>query len=309
VVVIGDLIVDELVEETAAGRRSVAYPGGAGCNVAIDLVTLGTPAILLAEVGDDPAGHELRRIIRDRGVDLRPLGEPRPTGRATSSRVAGEPTYTFTGSVRDRRFTVSPEIAAGLGRGRLLAVTTFPFGDAGQVGGLLALIADGGHRLMVDPNPRPQLLGDPAAFRAGFLRMAAEARIVKLSEQDHSVLDLGPIDRWCDELFASGVEAVILTRGAAGVRVGLPDGAWIEMPGPPGPPVVDAMGAGDAVFAVIAAAEADATSPRDTEWRDTATRAVDFASGIVAAPGGHAGARPLSQDMATPGPPNEHPPT
>ena len=307
VVVIGDLIVDELVEGTPDGQRSVAYPGGAGGNVAIDLVALGTPAILLAEVGDDPAGHRLRRIVRERGVDLRPLGTSRPTGWATSSRIDGEPTYTFTGSVCDRQFTVGPDIAAGLGRERLLVVTTFPFDDAGQVDDLLALASGGGHRLMVDPNPRPRLLRDPAGFRTGFLRVAAESVLVKLSEQDHAALDLPPVEPWCDGLFTAGAEAVVLTRGAAGIRVNLRDGTSIETPAPPGPPVLDTMGAGDAVLAVIAAAVADAHSPRATEWWDAAARAVDFASGIVAAPGGHADARPFGREVTMPGPAHGRP--
>ncbi len=296
VVVIGDLIVDELVDQTPDGRRSVTYPGGAGCNVAIDLVSLGIPAILLAEVGDDPAGLMLRRVVGERGVDLRPLSESRPTGWATSSRVDGEPTYTFTGSVCDRQFVVSPEIAEELGRGRLLVVTTFPFDDSDQVDDLLSLVAGGGHRLMVDPNPRPQLLRDPAAFRAGFLRVAAKSVLVKLSQQDHATLGLPPIDEWYEELFTAGVEAVVLTRGAAGIRAYLPAGASVDVPIPPGPPAVDAMGAGDAVFALTAAAVAEADSPGEVEWPTALGRAVAFAATIVAEPGGHVDARPMGHE-------------
>lgn len=294
VVVIGDLIVDELVDPTPDGRRSVTYPGGAGCNVAIDLVALGIPVILLAEVGDDPAGRELRRVVGERGVDLRPLGESRPTGWATSSRVDGEPTYTFTGSVCDRQFVVSPEIAEELGRGRLLVVTTFPFDDSDQVDNLLSLVAGGGHRLMVDPNPRPQLLRDPAAFCAGFLRVTAASVLVKLSQQDHATLGLPPIDEWCEELFTAGVEAMVLTRGAAGLGVNLAEGASVDAPIPPGPPAVDAMGAGDAVFAVVGAALAEASSVEEIDWARTIRRAVEFAGTIVSRSGGHAAARPLN---------------
>ncbi len=294
VVVIGDLIVDELVETMPDGQRSITYPGGAGCNVAIDLVALGTPAILLAEVGDDPAGQELRRIVGERGVDLRPLSTSRPTGWATSSRIDGEPTYAFAGSVCDRRFAVSTEIAEELGPGRLLVVATFPFDDADQVDDLLALAADGGHRLMVDPNPRPQLLRDPAAFRTGFLRVAAESAVVKLSEQDHAVLDLPSSHEWCEGLFASGVEAVVVTRGAAGIRVDLPEGAAVEMRIPSGPPAVDAMGAGDAVLAVLAASVSEAGSPGEVVWPTVLDRAVAFAARIVAEPGGHSDVVPIT---------------
>jgi ribokinase len=56
--------------ETLIGR-SVAYAlGGKGANQAVASARTGTPTALLATVGDDPAGHQLRHWLAERGVDV-----------------------------------------------------------------------------------------------------------------------------------------------------------------------------------------------------------------------------------------------
>ncbi|MFZ8396228.1 PfkB family carbohydrate kinase, partial [Staphylococcus aureus] len=59
VVVIGDALIDELRDDE--GVRE--FVGGAALNVAVGLSRLGVPASLIAMVGDDAAGDQIRAYL------------------------------------------------------------------------------------------------------------------------------------------------------------------------------------------------------------------------------------------------------
>lgn len=292
-IVIGDLLVDELVDEGPTGRRTVRYAGGAGLNVAVDLVALGGSALLVAEVADDAAGAHLRRVARARGVDLHCVGDPDATGWATSERVNGEPRYAFRGAVCDRTLRIDDDLDAHLGAERPVVVTTFPFDDAAQVDALLGWIIRRGHRLVLDPNPRPGLIRDHGEFVRGFLRLAAAAVVVKVGQDDLALLGLTATDEWWPSLHASGVIALVVTEGAAGLRMVPGSGPVTRIAVPAGARAVDTMGAGDAVTAVLAHTVARTLHPSPDDVAAALRDAVAFAADIVMAPGGHVDARPL----------------
>jgi len=80
VIVFGDLILDEFLWGTVDRispeapvpvvwvERESAMPGGAA-NVASNIAALGGQPFLVGVVGDDPAGHRLRRLLSDQGMD------------------------------------------------------------------------------------------------------------------------------------------------------------------------------------------------------------------------------------------------
>lgn len=80
VIVFGDLIIDEFVWGSVTRvspeapvpvvwvERESAMPGGAA-NVASNLQALGGRPFLVGIVGDDPAGHRLRRLLAERGME------------------------------------------------------------------------------------------------------------------------------------------------------------------------------------------------------------------------------------------------
>lgn len=92
VVVVGSLNLDLVVRaprrpdggETISGSDYAEYAGGKGLNQAVAAARSGASVALVGNVGADSAGHELRSIVREEGIDdrwLTTLDGP-PTGRA-----------------------------------------------------------------------------------------------------------------------------------------------------------------------------------------------------------------------------------
>jgi sugar/nucleoside kinase (ribokinase family) len=80
VVTLGDLVMDLIAPvrlPIIAGQHQESgrlrpEPGG-GCNFLIHAARLGVPVAAVGTVGDDPFGAELVRILREEGVDTRPV--------------------------------------------------------------------------------------------------------------------------------------------------------------------------------------------------------------------------------------------
>jgi fructokinase len=97
----------------------------------------------------------------------------------------------------------------------------------------------------VDPNVRPWVIGDPAAYRARIARVLARSDLVKLSEEDIAWLD--PDREAVDAvraLLEPGPPVGLLTRGPNGAVV-VTRTAEVAVPAPRAK-VVDTIGAGDA---------------------------------------------------------------
>jgi fructokinase len=286
VVVVGDVLVDVLV--AAAGSRS-RRPGGAGLNLALSLRQLGVRSTLAAPLARDADGDWLRTVAGQGGVDVLALPHPGRTGVATSRRVAGEPVYAFSDSVLNRAYRwdslAAERVSAG---GRVLVVNSFPMHDPEQVAALAGLLERTGQRFVVDPNARPVLMTDVDAYRAGFRRLARAAEVVKLSTQDVAELGIADPDQLIGELFADGVQVVLLTRGAAGATVLTPAGLAVDVPVPArSGPVIDTMGAGDATLAVLVAGiTREGIELTADRWRQLATDAMEVAADVCRQPGG-----------------------
>ncbi|MBD1849536.1 carbohydrate kinase [Leptolyngbya sp. FACHB-711] len=66
-----DCIADHPADSVNAVKSWTSYAGGAPANVACGLVKLGTPAALIACIGEDVPGEQLVEILEQIGVDLR----------------------------------------------------------------------------------------------------------------------------------------------------------------------------------------------------------------------------------------------
>ncbi len=92
VVVVGSLNLDLVVRaprrpdggETISGSEYAEYAGGKGLNQAVAAARSGASVALVGNVGSDSAGHDLRSIVREEGIDDRWLTtlDGLPTGRA-----------------------------------------------------------------------------------------------------------------------------------------------------------------------------------------------------------------------------------
>jgi fructokinase len=99
--------------------------------------------------------------------------------------------------------------------------------------------------IAVDPNCRPWVIDDPAAYRERLDRVLAHAHLLKVSEEDLAFLepDREPLEG-LRALLERGPSVGLLTRGPAGA-VAVTRTAYVRVPAPRAK-VVDTIGAGDA---------------------------------------------------------------
>lgn len=272
VVVVGDALIDELRDD----RGVREFVGGAALNVAVGLTRLGVPTTLIAMVGDDEAGDHIRGYLRDYGVEL--LASPGPFGssRAVSTRTGGEPVYVFNEAAQNRAVVFGEAERRACQDADLVVVSCFPFDDPAQVEALADAV--GSTPLAIDPNPRTGMMSDLAEFVRGFERLAAQASLVKVGEDDAALLYRVPLDGLRDRLRDLGAAVVLTTYGPAGAGL---DAPGMEITAPisklPGR-IVDTMGAGDAVLSAIAASLVQDSPEGEDEWGAALHRAMDVAA-------------------------------
>ncbi|AYF96943.1 carbohydrate kinase family protein [Protaetiibacter intestinalis] len=281
VVVIGDALIDELVDET--GTTHIV--GGSALNVAVGLSILGVGASLVAMIGDDVDGALIRAHLADHGVELLPTITPAGTGVARSERVDGEPHYSFSDSMVARSLDFDEAQRAAIADAGVVAVSGFPFDVAGQLALLTEAIAATapGTTVAVDPNPRTGLLHDADAFRDGLEAFGGTAQLLKLGDDDARLLYDEPVAQVAPRLLRH-YPYVLATEGRDGASVRIGDGRWRHPTLVTPDAVVDTMGAGDSVFASVLA-DVARTGIGEIEWYDALGRAMGIAAATIAEPG------------------------
>jgi fructokinase len=302
IVVAGEALVD-LVDRDGMQRP---LPGGGPFNTAVALGLLGVPTAFLGCLSHDDYGELLAGLLRESGVDDRyVLRTPAPTPVAVvRTGEDGEAEYAF--QLAGTAYAdltpadlpeLGPEVVA-LHLGTLALATDPP------AGALEALMRRESERrlIVVDPNVRPDVIGDRDAYRARFEGWLAYARLVKLSARDAEWLypDLGP--EGCGErLLSLGAGLVVVTLGPDGALARSRAGA-ARVASPP-VTVVDTVGAGDAFGAGLlcslwasGALRAEAVSGLGGDALETA---LSFACGVAALQCSREGALPPGLDGVT----------
>jgi len=279
--VIGDALIDE-IHDRGETRELV---GGAALNVAVGLTRLGVPATLIAMVGTDAAGDDIRAYVRRHGVRLIESPSPLGSSRAIVTRDAqGEPSYSFNEAAQQRSIRYSDDAREAIAAADLVAVSCFPFDRADEVAALAEVTE--GQRLIIDPNPRTGMLSDRMSFVEGFERLAAQAAAVKVGADDAAVLYDGDLERLAQRLRDRGAEVVLMTAGSEGATLLTPAGAVSKgisiLPGA----VVDTVGAGDATLAALVAGLIDGAPASEEERRAMLRRTMDVAAATVRGEGG-----------------------
>lgn len=245
--VVGECLVDELHLADGGVRR---YLGGSPANVAVALARLQRPVDLWTCLGDDPDGHWLADQLTTAGVRL--VGDPF-AARATSVArgtldAAGVARWEFAMHWTPRGEPAFDEIAA-VHVGSLGAVLA-PGAD--RVAAVLATVPPWCLR-SYDVNARPTASGDGAEVRERVEQWLAWTDVARASTEDLAALwpHLEPrqvVQHWFGS--ASRPGTAVVTDGPRGLHrisrysreVYRPPASW---------PVVDTVGAGDAVSAAV----------------------------------------------------------
>lgn len=247
IVVVGEALVDVVVD--ADGDTSET-PGGSPLNVAVGLARLDVPATLLSQIGHDTRGGVLVRHLETSGAEVVAL--PTTNGRTAVATArldpAGVASYDF-------------ELDWTLPRQDLPAAHLL------QVGSLGALLDPGRDAVLdlvdqavarevpvsYDINLRESFVDDLERVQRQVSELAARCTVVKLSDEDASVLDptRAPLDVARSLLEGERTRLVVLTAGAEGATALAPEGEVSAKPRQV--EVVDTVGAGDAFMAATLA--------------------------------------------------------
>jgi fructokinase len=295
IAVVGEALID-LVAGDGVLRP---YAGGGPFNTAVALGRLGVPVAFLGRLSNDHFGGVLDTRLAESGVDRRyVLRGPAPTPLAVvHTGDGGEPHFGFYlagtayAAIAPADLPeLGPEVVAlHLGT---LALATDPPAAALE----LLIERESRRRLvMIDPNVRPAVFGDPDAYRQRFEGWCARAHVIKLSAADAEWLYPGePPEAVLDSIVERGAPLAVLTLG--------PEGALARSrhtrarASSPSVAVVDTVGAGDAFGAGLLRRlwETDALDPEAVGSLDDAelADALAFATTVAALQCAHAGATP-----------------
>lgn len=255
-VVVGENVMDLL--PTRHGPQALwAAPGGGPANTAVAASRLGLPTRLLARIGSDGFGAMIRERLLGEGLD--PAGlveaeEPSALALATLG-VDGSASYDFRmDDAADWRWrsdelpeTLEPEVVAV----HAASIALFREPGASLIEALLRREHGRGRvTITLDPNIRAAVIGDRSDARALALRHAAQAHVVKASDEDLAYLYPDhTLEQAASALAALGPALVVVTRGAEGAFA-LSHGVSASVPAPK-TEVVDTVGAGDSFMGAL----------------------------------------------------------
>jgi fructokinase len=251
----GDALID-FVPVAAADTGEAVRPlvGGSCLNVAVGLARLDVPTGFVGGIADDLFGRMIAQHARASNVELGfATRSDRQTTLAFVRIVASESQYAFYDAQ-----TASREWTYRRGSIPFATIEAIHVGSTTLVhergaAETAALVADARATTTIafDPNCRPNLIKDKAAYLDRMQAFAASADIVRMSDVDFLYLyGNEPYADRAEALFAQGAELFVVTRGTDGAE------AWHRKAGPikvaaPVVAVVDTIGAGDSFQAAL----------------------------------------------------------
>ncbi len=233
-----------------------AHAGGSPMNCAIALRRMGHDTGFLCPISQDRFGGMILAPLAEAGVKVLLRKRVRePTSLAVvSDDGRGNPRYQFYRHA-DRAFS-REELIAALPR----KVELFQFGgfcpieayDARAWLETAKAAAAAGATISIDPNVRPALIRDMAAYKQRLGRMLDLAHIVKVSHEDLDYLEKGkPLEAHAGALLARpNCRLVIITRATEG-SVAFTREATAMSPIYPAKKGGDNVGAGDTLMAGV----------------------------------------------------------
>ena len=226
-------------------------PGGSPYNVAVGLGRLGTPTTFLGHRSTDGFGRLLASRLEAAGVSL---DATTVTDEPTTLAVVhlddqGRASYGFYldgTSAAGLRVEELPDLGDAIAVHLSLGAITLDTRPAGDAFAALVSREAGRRTISLDPNVRPSVIADLAAYAARLEAVVARCDLVKVSDEDLALLhpDEPAVEvarRWV----RSGPAAVVVTRGSDGAFGVTAEGDEVDVAGED-VEVVDTVGAGDA---------------------------------------------------------------
>jgi fructokinase len=256
----GEALVD-LVPAPATGAGELGallpLPGGGPYNVAVALGRLGAPVRFLSRLSTDTFGDALLDRLEVSGVDTSLVRRgAEPTALAVAGITPdGSARYSFhLAGTADRLVEDPGELPADVSTLSLGTLSLLLEPGATTYETVLRRHSARGGLTVLDPNIRPAVVPDPAAFRARFASWLPDIAVLKLSIEDAAWLAGDGVreDEVLDvvrEWLTKGPVAAVVTRGTDGI-VALTEAGEVEVPTAPAA-VVDTIGAGDTVHAAL----------------------------------------------------------
>lgn len=244
VLVVGEALIDEVVEQGGVSR----HPGGSPANVALGLARLGVATRLHTAIGDDEGGALIRRHLTESGVTLTAeSATDAPTSRAVATLADdGSASYAFS-------LGWDPRPLADLGAPRVVHTGSLgAFLEPGRevTSTIIERGRSAGALISFDPNIRESLVVDPQGTRAHLSTLAFGSHLTKLSDEDAAFLFPGAtVDEVLDLLIGRGVAVAAVTRGSSGAS--LASGTERVAIAPVATSVADTVGAGDSFMAAL----------------------------------------------------------
>lgn len=299
-----------LIDFTHAGRTPAGIPlfeqnpGGAPANVAVQAARLGVSAGFIGKVGRDMFGAFLQQTLEQNGVEtanLRFSAETATSLAFVQLSESGDRDFSFyrdPGADTQLRFEEVDKTqldgAKVLCFGSLL-LTAEPGRTA--VPQIVEYARAHGVITAYDPNWRAPLWPDRATGVRAMRSLLPLADVVKVSDEELEMLtDCAEIPAGAAALFARGVQAVVVTRGAMGCVVCTP--SCVRALSTYDTQVVDTTGSGDSFFGAFLTKLIEAVQPVSALSAETLCTAADFANAAGSVCATKKGAIPALPDRA-----------
>ncbi len=256
---LGEALIDFVPATSDLGPAFAPRCGGSPYNAAKATALAGGDAGFLGAISTDLFGDMLAADLAAHNVDTGHV--PRVDHATTLAFVdfaTGDARYAFFNSATATS-EMAPDPAAFPGRpGDVLGIGSISLIDppgGGNIAACAEAVADR-VTLALDPNARPGMTPDAAAWRARIGRLADRAGIVKLSVEDLAFLapSLSPRD-FAEAQLARGSDLVVVTRGPGGAEAYTASGQ-VVCEGH-GVDVADTVGAGDTITGYLLAGLAE----------------------------------------------------
>ena len=278
IVVVGSVNVDFAVRaprlpvegETVSRAKFDIFFGGKGGNQAVAAARLGAPTSMVARVGDDAFGKQLRVSLREAGVNVR--------GVQTARKVHTGTAFVIIGQRGANQIVVAPGANATLGvadltrnssllrsAGLILAQLEVP---QAPIAKLAEMAHEYGVPFILDPGPARKL--PLSLLRRVSILTPNETEACFLTGRKPKRLDRRSGVQLCRRLLKLGPRIVILTLGGQGAVVAEYGREAVHVPGFK-VKAVDTTAAGDAFNGALAVALLeDATVPEAVRFANAA---------------------------------------